>query len=131
MWAGSLSHNGLTGTGRIGDFATHKIGHELSAMFDATHGASLTAVWSSWAHYVYKTNIPRFAQFAVKVFAVEPNFHNLEETALKGIEAWDQWCHQIGMPTSLKELGINQQMNKSLKWHKKLLIQEMVLLVDL
>ncbi len=106
MWAGSLSHNGLTGTGRIGDFATHKIGHELSAMFDATHGASLTAVWSSWAKYVYKTNIERFAQFAVNVFAIEPNYYNLEETALKGIEAWDQWCHQIGMPTTLKELNI-------------------------
>lgn len=107
MWAGSLSHNGLTGTGRVGDFATHKIGHELSAMFDATHGASLTAVWSSWAKYVYKTNIARFAQFAVEVFNVEENYHDLEETALKGIEAWDQWCHQIGMPTTLKELGIN------------------------
>ena len=106
MWAGSLSHNGLTGTGRIGDFATHKIGHELSAMFDATHGASLTAVWSSWAKYVYKTNIQRFAQFAVNVFAIDPNYYNLEETALKGIEAWDQWCHQIGMPTTLKELNI-------------------------
>lgn len=106
MWAGSLSHNGLTGTGREADFACHKIGHELSALFDVAHGASLTAIWSTWAKYVYKTNIARFAQFATEVFKIEPNYHNLEETALKGIAAWDDWCHKIGMPISLKELGI-------------------------
>ncbi|HCD44000.1 MAG TPA: NADH-dependent alcohol dehydrogenase, partial [Lachnoclostridium sp.] len=90
MWAGSLSHNGLTGTGRINDFPVHKIGHELSAMFDATHGASLTATWATWAKTVYKSNPARFARFAVKVFGVELNFDNLEETALAGIEAWER-----------------------------------------
>lgn len=106
MWAGSLSHNGLTGTGRVSDFACHKIGHELSALYDVAHGASLTAIWSTWAKYVLKTNVPRFAQFAVEVFKVEPNYHDLEATALKGIAAWDEWCHKLGMPTSLSELGL-------------------------
>ncbi|WP_312443709.1 iron-containing alcohol dehydrogenase [Lacrimispora sp.] len=105
MWAGSLSHNGLTGTGRINDFPVHKIGHELSAMFDATHGASLTSTWATWAKTVYKSNPARFARFAVKVFGVELNFDNLEETALAGIEAWERWCKSIGMPTTLTELG--------------------------
>ncbi len=105
MWAGSLSHNGLTGTGRINDFPVHKLGHELSAMFDATHGASLTATWSTWAKTVYKSNPARFARFAVKVFNVEENFDDVEETALRGIEAWDDWCKKIGMPTTLTELG--------------------------
>lgn len=107
MWGGSLSHNGLTGTGRIADFASHKISHELSGMFDVAHGASLTAIWGSWARYVYKVNIPRFAQFAVTVFDVNNNFYDLEETALKGIESWEDWCHEIGMPTSLTKLGIH------------------------
>lgn len=106
MWGGSLSHNGLTGTGREADFASHKISHELSGMFDVAHGASLTAIWGSWARYVYKVNIPRFVQFAVNVFSVNEDFHSLETTALKGIEAWEDWCHKIGMPTSLTELGI-------------------------
>ena len=44
MWAGSLSHNGLTGTGRITDFASHKIEHELGGMFDVAHGAGLCAI---------------------------------------------------------------------------------------
>ncbi|MEE1092071.1 MAG: iron-containing alcohol dehydrogenase, partial [Prevotella sp.] len=54
MWAGSLAHNDLTGCGTTGDWATHQLGHELSGLFDATHGASLAAMWGSWARYVYK-----------------------------------------------------------------------------
>lgn len=106
MWAGSLSHNGLTGTGRVGDFASHKIEHELGGMFDVAHGAGLCAVWGSWARYVYKTNPARFAQFAVRVFDVPENFYNLEATAIKGILAWEEWCRKIGMPTNMHELGI-------------------------
>ena len=106
MWAGSPSHNGLTGTGRVSDFASHKIEHELGGMFDVAHGAGLCAVWGSWARYVYKTNPARFAQFAVRVFDAAQNFYDTEATALKGIEAWENWCRSIGMPTSLRELGV-------------------------
>lgn len=106
MWAGSLSHNGLTGTGRVADFASHKIEHELGGMFDVAHGAGLCAIWGSWARYVYKTNPARFAQFAVRVFDVPENFQDVEATALRGIEAWEDWCRVIGMPTNLRELGV-------------------------
>lgn len=106
MWAGSLSHNGLTGTGRVTDFASHKIEHELGGMFDVAHGAGLCAIWGSWARYVYKTNPARFAQFAVRVFDTAENFYDMESTAEKGIEAWETWCRSIGMPTNLRELGI-------------------------
>ena len=106
MWAGSLSHNGLTGTGRVGDFASHKIEHELGGMFDVAHGAGLCAIWGSWARYVYKVNPARFAQFAVRVFDVPENFFDVEDTALRGIEAWENWCYKIGMPTNLRELGV-------------------------
>lgn len=107
MWAGSLSHNGLTGTGRVSDFASHKMEHEMGGMFDVAHGAGLCAIWGSWARYVYKTNVARFAQFANRIFDVPMNLYDLEETALKGIESWEDWCHKIGMPTSMSELGIN------------------------
>ncbi|QOY60116.1 iron-containing alcohol dehydrogenase [Thermophilibacter immobilis] len=107
MWAGSLSHCGLTGTGRVGDFACHAIEHEIGALFDVAHGAGLTAIWSSWAKYVIDVDPARFAQFGVNVFGVENDFHDARATGLRGIAAWDQWCHSIGMPTSLKELGVN------------------------
>lgn len=114
MWAGSLSHNGLTGAGRVSDFATHKIEHELGGMFDVAHGAGLAAVWGSWARYVYKTNPGRFAQFGEKVFDVNVSQTNTDSdttstdaTALAAITAWETWCHSIGMPTSLTELGVH------------------------
>ncbi|SHO53326.1 iron-containing alcohol dehydrogenase [Anaerocolumna xylanovorans] len=107
MWAGSLSHNGLTGTGRVADFASHKIEHEMGGMFDVAHGAGLCAIWGSWARYVYKTNVARFARFAVKVFDAPLNLFDLEETALKGIEGWENWCKKIGMPTTMAALGIH------------------------
>lgn len=114
MWAGSLSHNGLTGAGRVSDFATHKIEHELGGMFDVAHGAGLAAVWGSWARYVYKTNPGRFAQFGEKVFDVNVSQTNTDSdttstdaTTLAAITAWETWCHSIGMPTSLTELGVH------------------------
>ena len=57
MWAGSISHNGQTGVGLQSDFATHKLEHELSGLYDCAHGAGLTALWGSWARYVRKTDI--------------------------------------------------------------------------
>ena len=133
MWAGSLSHNGLTGAGRISDFATHKIEHELGGMFDVAHGAGLAAVWGSWARYVYKTNPGRFAQFGKKVFGInissstnitpnsdapeqpikpspiitDPELTSTDTAAHAAITAWETWCHSISMPTTLTELGIH------------------------
>lgn len=107
MWASSLSHNGLTGCGADGkDFASHKLEHELSGMFDVTHGAGLAAIWPSWARYVYKNCLERFVKFAVNVMQVEPSAND-EETALKGIAATEKFFKEIGMPTNLPELGIN------------------------
>lgn len=106
MWAGSLSHNGLTGCGSIGDWACHQLEHELGGMFDVAHGAGLAAVWGSWARYVYKYNVARFAQFAVNVLGVPNDFSDQEKTALAGIEAMEAYYHSINMPTSLSELGV-------------------------
>lgn len=106
MWAGSLSHNDLTGCGSIGDWSCHQLEHELGGMFDVAHGAGLAAVWGSWARYVYKTDVARFAQFAVNVMGVPNNFRNPERVALEGIEAMENLYHLIGMPVSISELGV-------------------------
>jgi alcohol dehydrogenase YqhD (iron-dependent ADH family) len=106
MWAGSLSHNGLTGCGSVGDWACHQLEHELGGMFDVAHGAGLSAVWGSWARYVYKTNVMRFAQFAVNVLGVLNDFSNPEKTALEGIKAMEDFYQFIGMPTSIREMGV-------------------------
>lgn len=106
MWAGSLSHNGLTGCGTTGgDWSSHQLEHELGGMFDVTHGAGLAAVWGSWARYVYKTSPRRFARFAVKVMGV-PDYKEDDKTSLEGIKAMEQFYKSIGMPISVRELGI-------------------------
>ncbi len=104
MWASSLSHNDLTGCGMTRDFATHKLEHELSAMFDVAHGAGLAALWPSWARYTMRCNISRFVQFAVNVMGVTNDFSNPEKTALQGIEAMENFYHTIKMPTNLQDL---------------------------
>ena len=107
MWAGSLSHNGLTGCGNDGgDWMTHKLEHELGGLYDVAHGAGLAAVWGSWARYVYKNCLPRFKRFAINVMGV-PASGSDEEIALRGIEAMEDFYHAIKMPTNLRELGVN------------------------
>ena len=107
MWASSLSHNGLTGCGIVDkDFASHALQHEVGGMFDVAHGAGLAAIWGSWARYVYRDCLSRFVKFALDVMGVEAG-NSDEETALKGIEAMEAFYHRIGMPVSLKELGIS------------------------
>ncbi|MBR6707294.1 MAG: iron-containing alcohol dehydrogenase [Clostridia bacterium] len=119
MWAGSLSHNGLTGCGNDGgDWMTHKLEHELGGLYDVAHGAGLAAIWGSWARYVYKNCLPRFRKFALNVMQVEPASSD-EDTALRGIEALEDFFRRVGMPTSLRELGVNaSEDDLSLMAHK-------------
>ncbi|MGI6501542.1 MAG: iron-containing alcohol dehydrogenase [Anaerostipes sp.] len=106
MWSGSLAHNNLTGCGNDGgDFSSHKLEHEIGGMFDVTHGAGLSAIWGSWARYVYKNCLHRFVRFAVEVHHIVPDNED-EVTALMGIKAQEEFYKSIGMPISLKELGI-------------------------
>lgn len=104
MWASSLAHNDLTECGLEKDFATHRLEHELSALFGVTHGAGLAAIWPSWARYVKARHLSRFVQFAVNVMGVENDFSHPEETAEKGIRAIEEFYHKIGMPINIKEL---------------------------
>ena len=114
MWGGSVAHWGLTGCGVADDWATHQIEHELSGMFDVTHGAGLAAIWPSWARYVlndrndgeevHAQRLSRFVRFAVNVMDVPNDFTDPEGTALRGIEAMERFYHAIGMPINIKEL---------------------------
>ena len=107
MWAGSLSHNGLTGCGNDGgDWMTHKLEHELGGLYDVAHGAGLAAIWGSWARYVYKNCLPRFKKYAINVMGVSASAGSDEEIALKGIEAMEDFYRAIKMPTNLRELGV-------------------------
>lgn len=113
MWCGSLSHNGLTGLGGVGDWAVHQMGHELSGVYDVAHAAGLSAVWDSWAKYVYKEKVSRFAKFAKNIWNIEAE--NDEEAALAAIETTEKFFKSINMPTSIGDLGIGNLSDDDLR----------------
>ena len=107
MWAGTVAHNNLLDTGRIGDWASHQIEHELSALYDIAHGAGLAIVFPAWMKYVYRADMSRFVQFAVRVFGVDLAFAEPEQIVLQGIRRLEAYLRSIGMPVRLGEAGID------------------------
>lgn len=106
MWSGSISHNQLTGLGSQGNFPAHQIEHELSGMFDVTHGAGLAATWCWWARYVVKDDINRFVQYAINVWDCLLDPIDPEVTAMEGIKKTEEFFIALGMPVNLSQLGI-------------------------
>ena len=107
MWTSSISHNSLTGLGaganwgREGDWSCHQLGMALGALYNVTHGPSMTAIWKSWALYGYKNNVERFSGYARHVLGLSGND---EELALHAIDATVEWFRALGLPVNLTEL---------------------------
>lgn len=114
MWEGTLAHNGILGTGRIEDWASHKIEHELSAIYDIAHGAGLAIIFPHWMEYVYKHDIYRFARFSHRIFNVDVDFFNLEATVLEGIKRLKKFYQEIGLPTKLRDVNIGNERLKEM-----------------
>ena len=105
MWAGSLSHNDITGAGRDVFMTCHQLEHEMSGMYDfVAHGAGLSVAFPAWARYIYKLDLGRFCQYAQRVWDIDGDGLSRDELALKGIEATETYFKSIGMPTRLSEL---------------------------
>jgi alcohol dehydrogenase YqhD (iron-dependent ADH family) len=109
MWAGMVAHNNIVGVGRTQDWASHNIEHELSALYDVAHGAGLAVVFPAWMKYVYKHGIPRFAQFAHRVFGVPMDFADQERTALEGIKRLQQTFVSFGLPSDFAGMGAREE----------------------
>lgn len=117
MWAGSLSHNGVTGCGKNAFMPCHQIAHEISGLYDfVTHGACLSAVFLAWAKYVYKADVDKFNRFAKNIWGIETDKENPERSAYMGILATQDFFKSIDMPITLSELGID---NKNLEYMAK------------
>ena len=109
MWAGMVAHNDIVGVGREQDWATHDIEHELSARYDCAHGAGLAVIAPAWMKFVYKHDVNRFAQFAVRVWGCDMNFASPEITALEGIDRFEQFLKSLGMPVRFADLGAKEE----------------------
>jgi len=107
MWASTIAHIDLVGLGRVGDWASHRIEHELSAQYDVAHGAGLAVVFPAWMKYVLKENLAKAVQFALRVWNVDYVAGKDEQIALEGIELHKAFYDSIGMPTDLKALGVH------------------------
>ncbi|MDO5734731.1 MAG: iron-containing alcohol dehydrogenase [Eubacteriales bacterium] len=106
MWAGTLAHNNIVGVGRVQDWSSHAMEHELSALYDVAHGAGLAVVFPAFMRYTMDHDIERYAQLASRVWQVEPQFKNLRQTALAGIEALEAFIRdELKLPLSFAELG--------------------------
>jgi len=109
MWAGTVAHNDSVGIGREQDWATHRLEHELSALYDCAHGAGLAVMFPAWMKYVMHHDIGKFAQFAVRVWGCQMDFENPEATANEGILKFEEFLVSIGMPITFKELGAKEE----------------------
>jgi alcohol dehydrogenase len=106
MLASTIAHNGILGMGREEDWASHRIEHELSAKYDVTHGEGLAVIVPAWMDHVYKHDVKRFAQYGKNVWGLSGND---EEIAVKSIDATKTFFKEIGLPTSLKEIKIDNK----------------------
>ena len=110
MWAGTIAHNNLLNTGRIGDWASHMIEHELSGIYDIPHGAGLSIIFPAWMKYVCTHNKSRFIQFAVRVFDVDFPFDDEESIVYEGINRLEAFFSAMGLPTRLHQMNIGNEM---------------------
>ncbi|MDO5575466.1 MAG: iron-containing alcohol dehydrogenase [Fibrobacter sp.] len=109
MFTGTVAHNNLLGMGRVEDWGSHSIEHEISAIYDVAHGAGLSVVFPAWIKYVYKTNPDRFLQFASRVFGIDVNYYNKEQTILDAVACLEKFYKSIGLPTRLSDMNITDK----------------------
>ncbi len=109
MWAGMMAHNDCCGVGRVQDWASHDMEHELSAVYDCAHGAGLAVVFPAWMTYNLHHDVMRFAQLASRVWGCPMDFADPERTAKAGIEALRRFLKSIGMPGNFAELGAREE----------------------
>ena len=108
MWAGTMAHSGICGVGREEDWGSHKLEHELSALYDVAHGAGLAVMFPAWMEYVYTSGVDRFVQFAIRVWGI-PETGDKKEIARKGILATKNFFASIGLPVNFEQLKAGKE----------------------
>lgn len=121
MWCGTIAHNGILGCGRIEDWASHNIEHELSGAYNITHGAGMAIMFPAWMKYCYKENPARFVQFATRVMDVSIAYDNEEELILEGIKRFEDFLVSVGMPVRLSDAGITDDSKFDEMAHRSML----------
>lgn len=108
-WAGTIAHNGSLGVGRNEDWASHRLEHELSALYDVAHGAGLAVIFPAYMRYTLDVDLDRYKRLAMEVFKIDETGKSAKEVALEGIEALEEFYRSIKMPLSFEELGAKEE----------------------
>ena len=110
MWGCKAAQDDFIGVGREQCWESHLLQHDIGSIcMDSSHGAGLAVVVPHWMRHVYKVNVPRFAEWANRVMDVEVNTFDLEATALEGIDRLAAFIKSVGLPTTLRELGVSSK----------------------
>ena len=109
MWAATMAENRIIKLGKRCDFQAHQIEHQLGAYTDCNHGCGLAAIHPTYYRYIYKSGLTKFVSFAKNVWNISSEGKTSEEIALSGIDRLEEFIKKIGLPTSLRELGINDK----------------------
>lgn len=104
MWLGTIAHNGICGVGRDEDWASHFMEHEISAIYGVTHGAGLSVVFPAWLTFMLDHNPHKVEQFARRVFNLTGDDKRI--VAQEGINQLKAFWSSLGMPVTMKELGV-------------------------
>ncbi len=105
MWTATVAHNGMLDIGRDSDWGSHRIEHEISALYDVTHGAGMAIVFPAWMTYVIEEDIERFNRMGVYVFGLTPSDDKMK-IAKDSIEAMKGFFKSLGLATTLTEASI-------------------------
>ncbi len=106
MWSGTLAHNGVCGTGRKEDWASHAMEHEISALYDVAHGAGLAVVFPAWMTFMAKNHPEKGAQLARRIWDVKEDDDH--KAAMEGVMQLKKFFKKLGMPVTMDELGITE-----------------------
>lgn len=108
-WAGTVAHNGVLGVGRNEEWTAHGLEHQLSALYDMTHGAGLAVIFPAYMKYTLEADLERYYRLATTVFGVPQNHFDKRAVALEGIDRMVKFFKEIGMPVTLKEAGAKKE----------------------
>lgn len=109
MWAATMAENRIIKLGKKCDFQVHQIEHQLGAYTDCNHGCGLAVIHPTYYRHIYKHGISKFVKFAKNVWNVPTEGKNSDEVALAGIQALENFISKIGLPATLRELGMNKK----------------------
>ena len=102
-----MGENRIIKLGKRMDFECHQMEHQLGAYTNCKHGAGLAVLHPVYYRHIYKDGLSKFQKFAVNVWGISPDGKTDEELARAGVEALADFIKEIGLPTTLRELGVN------------------------